>query len=230
KVVNERFEELKQKETVLQKLNAQVSHYQAKEKQLADAERAARMEPYEKQVAEARQDEQRRTKTLQTAEQNKQTADIALKRMEAAYQEEENKKDDREKLNRLKEYLPAVKEMDERKNHLQQLEAKAKEAYKSLQAVQADVKEKKKQAESYQQDIKTMDEAVSQLPDKHLRLTEMREKVKVLFDYKKLTENQVALEKDLQKKKQEWDKRKTTYTTLENTWLNNQAIMLASHL
>src|SRR5699024_6880073 len=65
---------------------------------------------------------------------------------------------------------------------------------------------------------------------KHLRLTEMREKVKVLFDYKKLTENQVALEKDLQKKKQEWDKRKTTYTTLENTWLNNQASMLASHL
>src|SRR5699024_8423068 len=39
-----------------------------------------------------------------------------------------------------------------------------------------------------------------------------------------------ALEKDLQKKKQEWDKRKTTYTTLENTWLNNQASMLASHL
>src|SRR5699024_12812256 len=60
KVVNERFEDLKQKETVLKELNAQVSHYQAKEKQLADAERAARMEPYEKQVAEARQDEQRR--------------------------------------------------------------------------------------------------------------------------------------------------------------------------
>src|SRR5699024_9631915 len=208
KVVNERFEELKQKETVLQKLNAQASHYQAKEKQLADAERAARMEPYEKQVAEARQDEQRRTKTLQTAEQNKQTADDGLKRMETAYQEEENKKDGREKvsekLNRLKEYLPAVKEIDDRKNHLHQLEAKVKEAFKSLQAVQADVKEKKKQAEAYQQNIKTMDEAVSQLPDKHLRLTKMREKVKVLFDYKKLKENQVALEKDLQKKKQEW--------------------------
>src|SRR5690625_2042653 len=122
KVVNERFEELKQKETVLQELNAQVAHFQAKEKQLADSERAARMEPYEKQVAEARQDEQKRTKTLQTAEQNKQTADIALKRMEAAYQEEENKKDDREKvsekLNRLKEYLPTVKEMEARKNKI----------------------------------------------------------------------------------------------------------------
>src|SRR5699024_10646949 len=106
----------------------------------------ARMEPYEKQVAEALQDEQKRTKALQAAEQNKQTADIALQRMEAAYQEEENKKDDREKvnkrLNRLKEYLPAVKEMEARKNHLQQLESKAKKAYKTLQTMQTDVKEK----------------------------------------------------------------------------------------
>jgi len=234
KVVNERFEDLKQKETVLQELNTQASHFQTKEKQLADAERAARIEPYEKQVTEARQDEQKRTKLLQTAEQNKQTADHALKRMETSYQEEENKKDDREKvnkkLNRLKEYLPIVKEMEAQKKHLQQLDASAKEAFKTLQTMQADVKEKKKQAEAYQNDIKTMDEAVSQLPDKHLRLTEMREKEKVLFDYKKLKENQVALEKDLQKKKQEWEKRKTTYTTLENTWLNNQASMLASHL
>lgn len=234
KVVNERFDELKQKETSLQDLNGQVAHYQVKEKQLADAERAARIEPYEKQVTEAQQDEEKRTKDLQVAAQNKETADIAWKRMEAAYQAEENKKDDREKvnkkLNRLKEYLPAVKEMDEQKKHLQQLETKEKEVFKALQTMQTDVKEKKKQAEVYHQNIKTLDEAVSQLPDKHLQLTEMREKVKVLFDYKKLKENQVVLEKNLQMKKPEWEKRKIAYTTLENTWLNNQATMLASHL
>src|SRR5699024_1125749 len=114
----------------------------------------------------------------QTAEQNKQTADDGLKRMETAYQEEENKKDGREKvsekLNRLKEYLPAVKEIDDRKNHLHQLEAKVKEAFKSLQAVQADVKDKKKQAEDYQKNIKNKDESVRKLQDKHLLLKKIR--------------------------------------------------------
>lgn len=234
KVLNERFEELNQKKILLQELNDQVPGFKSKEKQFADAEIAGKIEPYEKQRDESRLEEERKTKELHGAEIAKRTADDTFKNMELVYREEESKKDDREKvgkkLDRLKEYLPVVKEIDVRKKHLHKLETREKEALKVLNAKQTDLTEKKKQSETYRTMIKTMDEAVSQLPDKDRKLTEMRNKVKVLFDYKKLKENQEALEKDLEVKKQEWNKRKIAYTELENSWLNNQASMLASHL
>lgn len=234
KTINERFEELKQKQTSLQELTEQVPYFKKKEKQLADAERAGKLEAYEKQAADVRLEEQEKTRALHDAEKAKQRADEMFKNVSQIYQEEENKQDEREKINRqldrLREYLPAVKEMDEREKRLQELASKEKASSKELQVSQENLKEKKKQAENYRADIKAKDEAVSQLYDKQQQLSVMGEKVKTLQAYRELTEQLTELEKTRQHKRQELDREKKKYTRLEDAWLGNQAHILAVHL
>ena len=75
-----------------------------------------------------------------------------------------------------------------------------------------------------------MDSAVSKLPEKQQTLQEMREKVKLFMAYRRLMNEQIGLEKDVQTTKQASEQVKATYVNAEKSWLNNQATVLANHL
>lgn len=233
-VLNDRFDEWRKKEDQLKQLNGQVPLYENKEKQLGDAERASFLLPYETQAEEQRQEEKSRVQAVDKAAQTKKTADGTFERNYQIYQQEEGRKTDREEvrkqLDRLQEFLPVVKVIDEKQQQLQELENKKKRAFTELTKRQTEMKEISEKATSYSEKIKRLDQAVGQLPEKQQQLTEMRDQAKVLIDFINLRDKHAGFQKDLQLKKAAFDKETETYTKLEKSWLNNQASYLASHL
>jgi exonuclease SbcC len=234
KGLNERFEELEQKEITLKKLQEQQPDFTAKQQELDAAERAGKLIPYEKQVTDWLRDEKEKESKSRRAEEAKRTADATLQKVTAIFEQEEGKQAEREdvrkKLDRLEGYIPVVKEVEEKKEQLKDLEEKGKNAKKHLAAVQLEIKQTKTTVETYQEQIKAIEQKLNQLPDKQKRLPEMREQVKVLIDYLKCKKKQTTLEKEHQQQQQIYAKQKDKYIKLEQSWLNNQASVLASHL
>ncbi len=232
--LNERFLEKDQKEKLLKELEIRVPEFSEKEKQLEAAERASTIEVYEKQVEDWRKEEKLKVQTLVSADAAEKTAVNNLEKAEQAYKGEENKKEQRETvgktLDRLQDHLPVVKDIDERKQYLADLASKGKQTYTALEKVKAKLNEHNQQSENYKQQIDELDKAISHLPDKHQKLTEMREKARVLQGYKELTDKQGKLAKDVTYKEKEYVNTKETYMNLEKAWLANQAIVLANHL
>src|SRR5690625_3838404 len=234
KSVNERFEELASKERLLKELNDQSPLFVQKETQFQNAERASRIEPYEKQTVEWRKDEQTKIKSVENAKTARQEADLKFDRANKVYEQEEKKKDAREeiskKLNRFIDYLPTVKEIDERKQELKKLEKKTKENFTLLENVIGKLKNKQISIESFDKQINRLEEAVVQLPDKQEKLVKMREQAVILKAYIELAHKQTKLDKSLAHSQTTFNKLKSEYIGMERIWLSNQASVLATHL
>ncbi|PAV28867.1 exonuclease [Virgibacillus profundi] len=234
KALNERFEELENKENQLKELHIQSPVFTKKEKQLEDAERAGNIEVFEKQAKEWRKEEKEKSVILDSAKNAGKNADGRFEKAEMYYKQEESNKSKREetskKLDRLTEYLPILKDIDERKRGLQELEIKGKKSASELEIVKKNVKEKNEAIEENNGKIKSMDDAVSQLTEKQQTLNEMREQAKVLMDFIKINNRQIELDKDLHVKETAFRKIKTKYDDQELVWVNNQASLLATHL
>ncbi|WP_062106796.1 AAA family ATPase [Bacillus niameyensis] len=232
--LNERFLELDRKETQLESLHSQVPLFTEKEKQLAAAERASTLQPYEKQANDWKKEEVEKTTTFELALRNKDHAFEQFEKVQQVYNQEEAKKAVREetskKLNRLQEFLPIVKEIDERKQAIQKLRNEAKQTFDKLSSIQKRLDEKKEMLETNREIMKELDNAVIELPEKQQALLTMRDKVKVLIDFMNWSHKQSQLEREVAVKQQDYEKQRAEYLSLENAWLNNQAAMIASHL
>ncbi|RDW17334.1 exonuclease [Oceanobacillus arenosus] len=234
KAINERFAELDHKEDQLKEQQAQIPHIAKREEQLEAAERANKIEIFEKQLEEWRTEEKANKRDLAIVEESKEKAAHHLVKAEEQYKVEANNQGKREavskQLEQLNDHLPVVKEIDYQKKHLQTLEHKGKQALNDLNRAKEVLQEKRNQMELYQEKIKADDEAVGQLPEKQQILQAMREKVKVLMTYHKLMKAQDKYEKDVQTNKVIYEQSKASYQQAEASWLNNQAIVLAGHL
>lgn len=234
KSVNERFDELASKEHQLKELDAQASQFRQKEQQFQNAERASQIEPYEKQAIEWQKDEQIKTQAVETASVAQKKADNNFSIVNQKYDEEKAKKDKREEISnqveRLKNYLPTVKEIDGRKQALTNLEKKTQENFSLLEQVLKTIQEKHNSIESIDQQIKKLEENVSKLPDIQEKLTDMREQAVILKDYIKLSQQQTKFDERLNQTQKSFYHIKSEYTALEKVWLNNQASVLATHL
>ncbi|MFD1360107.1 AAA family ATPase [Lentibacillus salinarum] len=234
KALNDRFQELEQKEAELKEMQAQIPAVTAKERQLEAAERASRIELYEKQAADWRKEEQEKAHALENAKtiSNKKTA--KLEQAKATYTQEENKQTEREnvskQLDRLQEFLPIVNEIDERKRQLETLKKQTNAAYQNLENVTKQLKAKRDAVEKRTKNINEMDKKVSQLPEKQQKLNAMRDQIKVLMRFLELKQEQSRLDQDMQTKEKAYQDTKQKYETFEQDWMHNQASFLAAHL
>ncbi len=233
KVLNDRFQELEQKEKQLHELQEQIPAYTEKKRQLEAAERAAGIEVYEKQAAEWRQEEQDKVRAYHNAEAASKKKETSLEHAQSVYQQEEQNQQKREdtsrKLDRLREYLPTVKDIAERERQLEKLKSRPHK-WPPIWKKEKHVERKNSEADSLQKQINDMDEAVSQLFEKKEKLNGMREQVKVLMKYLDLKEKQSRLSQELQTKEQAFYDMKRTYDEAEQSWMQNQAGVLATHL
>ncbi|RDW19380.1 AAA family ATPase [Oceanobacillus chungangensis] len=234
KAINERFTELDHKENQLKEQQAQVPHFAKREEQLEAAERANTIEIFEKHLEELRTEEKAKQRNIALVEETKKKVELNFSKAEERYKLEESNQEKREfvskQLEQLNDHLPIVKDIDDRKKHLQTLENKGKQTLHDLNKAKEVLKVKRDELEAYQEKIKVNDNAVSQLHEKQQTLQVMREKVKVLMAYRKLKDAQDKFEKDVQTKKGLFEQHKASYQQAEGSWLNNQAIVLAEHL
>jgi DNA repair protein SbcC/Rad50 len=232
--LNEKFKNFEEKESKLNDLSEQIPIFKGKEKQFENADRASRIDPYEKQVNEMRDDLRKTAQKLADAER-KQTE--AIKQLESAqkiYEVEESKKADREKvgrtLDRYNEFLPTVKEIDSKKVELLAIQKEVQKLENDLEVLQSKIKDEKVIKVQLSNDIKDIEKAINHLTDKQQKLTEMREQVRVLQDYLVINKNQVELEKKFKVKEAAYREIKKHYEILEEAWVNGQASILATHL
>ncbi|WP_337017028.1 SMC family ATPase [Oceanobacillus massiliensis] len=232
--LNERFQELDQKDRLLEELKVRIPEFEQKESKLEAAERASTIEIYEKQLNNWHIEVKQKERGLEEAEAARKIAEASLKTAEHEYKQEENNKGNREeaakKLERLIDHLPIVKDIDKQKNYLEELAKKGKQTNIELEKVKQQIKAKNETAEKGMERINKLDQDVSQLPEKQQRLSEMRDKAKVLKAYMDLHERQQVLAKDVNAKEKAFISTKEAYRNLEKAWLNNQAIILANHL
>ncbi|ALX48577.1 AAA family ATPase [Lentibacillus amyloliquefaciens] len=234
KMLNNQFADLDKKKTELSDLEKQIPGYQEKEKQHANAERASHLEVYEKQVTDWKNDEKTKRDALQHAETADKQAREKLEQATNAYQQEEKKGNQRDEaareLERLKGFLPTVKELDDKKNELEKLAQKGRQSAKDLENAKTEHRKQSEAVEKHDKQIAELDQAVSQLPDKQQALMEASEQYKAAKGYVDLETKQSAIKQDLKQKEKAYLTAKQAYNDKEEAWLNNQAVVLAGHL
>ncbi|WP_042222116.1 AAA family ATPase [Oceanobacillus manasiensis] len=234
KAQNERFAVLEQKENRLKELENQTDLFKKKEVQLEQAERAQSLAPYEKQREEWRRDEIAKQEARKEAELNQKQMDEKRVEVQAAYEKEENKKAEREavrkELDKLHDYLPVVKEMDEAKQRLQRLHQQGKATYTEWQQAKEKLEKQKSLAEQVDKKIKTLDQQVEKLPDKERQLGKMREQIKLVMDYLKWKDHLATIETEISQQKKVVEEKRSISLKLEENWISNQATLLATHL
>jgi exonuclease SbcC len=232
--LNEKFKNLEDKEEQLNESTGQIPIFEAKEKQLENAERASKIESYEKQVNEWRQDEKDKQQKLVNAEGVQQRAGKQLEKAQQDYEAEENKKAEREeagrKLDRYNGFLPTVKEINSKKDELVKNQKEVQKLEKDLEALKTKIKEEKDSKLILNNNIKGIEERVDQLAEKQQKLTEMRDRVRVLLEYIGLQNNHVKLEQEKKRKEESYQEIKKQYEKLEEAWISGQASILAAHL
>ena len=234
KATNERFVLLDKKNEELTTLQNQRVVFLRKEKQVDAAERASRIEPYEKQLAERRNERDEKERYV-----NKATAQLAeakrrLELVQQAYVQEEQKEEQREKLKRnLENYyelLPTIEEMDQIRRDLQKISAKIEKKSNDLNRIISYLDTNEKEIEKLKHGITEKESLVSEIGKKQEEMYQLREQYKVLNDYIKNWKNHIKLQKELEAKEKEYLRSEKAFKDLEAIWFHNQAAVLASHL
>src|SRR5690606_29938543 len=183
KATNERFVLLDKKNEELTTLQNQRVVFLRKEKQVDAAERASRIEPYEKQLAERRNERDEKERYV-----NKATAQLAeakrrLELVQQAYVQEEQKEEQREKLKRnLENYyelLPTIEEMDQIRRDLQKISAKIEKKSNDLNRIISYLDTNEKEIEKLKHGITEKESLVSEIGKKQEEMYQLREQYKV---------------------------------------------------
>lgn len=232
--LNERFNELESKENELKLLNSQTDTFEIKEKQVKSAQLASHITPYEIQYNEFEKEAvSKRIIMTETEKINKEAEELVTKQI-VVYEQEEKKQTEREnlsrELDRLKDFLPTVKDMDKQKNELEEIKKAGK---KAVDDREKNAKQRVVQENEIEKEVKQINEIdclISQLPEKERELNDMREQARVLrdyFNYKKIEDH---LSKQIKSEKVIYENVKEVYLKSEKNWLNSQASILANHL
>ncbi|MYL58935.1 SMC family ATPase, partial [Virgibacillus halodenitrificans] len=136
----------------------------------------------------------------------------------------------RKKLDQLYEFLPIVEEIDKTKQLLQQQKQDGKQIAERLKELTATLKNYKNRRDSYKNEIKVLDQSPNELVKKNNQRNEMLNQYKLVEEFIDTKNKQAKLEKEVQQKQANYNLIKEKYENIENTWLNGQASILASHL
>lgn len=234
KSMNEQFEEWDEKVRQLRLVNEQLPNIKEKEEQLDLAERALRMEGYDRQAAYWKKEEHRLIDAVKEADRNVQAAEKELEAAQQVYNEQAAKKEEREEiareLDRLTEYVPAVTDLENLKQRLASLQKQVKQSDEKRKTVKTELQKKQEVFEQANKQIQKTEEEVSTYFEKKNQLQDMLDLAILLQKYIELKDKQNKLEQTLQEKRTAYVQIKKIYEEKENIWLSNQAAVLAGHL
>lgn len=234
KQVNDLFDELDQKNKQLQQLKDQKSKITKKEAVLSNAERANEVEALEKefkyQEATTNRREEQLVLVTEKSKQDKERTKQALR----VYQAEQKNETKREKLleqnNELTKILPTVKELANNAKDLAQRAQRVTQNEAQLKTISNQLKLKIKQHDQLDKKINEYEEITKTYIDKVTQLNKMRDKYEHLNDYLQTKNKYVKFENATKQQQLIRNEAEKEYRTIEQTWLNDQAVILAGNL
>lgn len=150
------------------------------------------------------------------------------------YSQEEAKTEQREKigkeLDRLNDFLPTVKELDQKKQSLNKLETTVKEKQETAKQLDQYLENKKQEKKGLQEKITPLEKQVKSLPEKTEKIAVMRERAKVLGDYLTLYKLVYETKQELTKQEADFKQVEAEFNQIEQKWIEGQASILANHL
>lgn len=234
KNINEQLDQLAHKKAKKQLLDDEQPHIKQKEITLEAAERAGQLIPYEEQVKSIRKDVEevlkRKTETSQRFETAKKEQEHILKE----YKQEEEKANEREKLKqeviRLREFLPKVEKIDSTKQTMKKLHTEITEEKATLDKVRQAGTEASKQIQIINEATKNQADILEELQAKNQERERLLGQHKLITSYLQIEKQQKDKSILVEKAEHTYKEQKLIYAKLEASWIENQAVMLATHL
>lgn len=234
KITNERLAQLEEKKTQRKALEKEQTMIKQKEAEVEAAERASHIVPYEAQwKAEKNEVESMINKEQQVSKQFQQ-ATTERDNVLQQYEIEEKKAQEREQLKqeitRLREFLPKVQEIDGTKQKVKKLHTEMKTEQAALEEVQATGQQVTEEVEALKkvtEDESTVQEQLQTKKSAIDVLVRQHEMVKSFLDVQQKQQAESTL---VEKTEKAYKEQKHTYDKLEKSWLENQAVMLATQL
>lgn len=232
--LNKKFAEYEEKQADLLKLEAKKDEMKGKEETFNQAEKASQITPYENQVEEWKKTIQATESNLAKAKTTKEESALALKQAEENYAAEKAKESEREDLRKsldeLRKVLPVVKEIDGEKRALKQREKELQLQEASLRTTEETIEEKKKDLKKQREEMQKAEEKLVKLNSAHTDLHQALDAAGKLKQYIKLEEKFLVLKKEYKEKEKSYKALEGEFDKLEDVYLQNQAVLIASHL
>lgn len=231
---NEQFEQLEQRKKMLASLTSEMPSVTLKEQRISNAERAAVIHEIEGHYRQLHNDAEARLKELNDAAMEAEKAKTHLGMIELRYKEEEAKTDERgqvtEQLIRLRDHLPAVKELAAKESSVKNLELHLKRMNAEYKASIEKVESEKDELEQLKSQIEKIELAVIPLDDTIEKMTKVDSQLKVVQERMKISAEVVKWKQQQEKGHTVLTKMKEEFSRLQNAWLNDQAARLADAL
>lgn len=234
KGINEKFTQLEEKREKHTHLQKEAVHIQQQETILEAAEKASKLIPYESQLKTVQQDvDELKQRYTQINNQYK----LAYKKHEEAliiYEQEKKRTTEREQVNqeimRLKEFLPKVEEIDHTKQTLHQYDKEIKQLQKQLGENETELEKITQEMKTMTEQTKDYDEMLERRGKLDAKRQRLRHHYRLIKDALELYVQQTEAYQTMQKEQVAYEKEKQQYDHLEAVWIENQAVVLASHL
>lgn len=234
KNMNDRFVELAEKQQTYVKLADQIPYFEQESKRLEQAEHALTIEEIERQYEEFVTEFAGKEQAVETAKNNLQVATEQLKKVQAAYQMEEEKQPELEQVKtgliRLQDALPKVRTLATQKEELTQLTEQLTKSEAGLTGLTAQLVVEADEKKKLVQVVAEQEQAILPLDEKIDQLGKMDEKCKVIADY--LTGQTRLRQYETTKNEQEkqYELAEAAYDQLAADWLQGEASILAAAL
>ncbi|AUD12817.1 MULTISPECIES: SbcC/MukB-like Walker B domain-containing protein [unclassified Planococcus (in: firmicutes)] len=231
---NGRFDELEAKKRHLQELEQQLPKVKEWEQQVIAADQAGMITGLEEQVMDLVANERQKREELLRAETAEQKAQEMNRQAQQVKDEEENRHEQRQAaqqaLIRLHDMEAGVKELEQQRTAVQQLEKAAIHARTALQRTDEQAASAEQQLTQTKSFIQQLEERLEHFDDKRDRQNRLAEQQRVLAEYLRLDQKLEGLAEQSTVDQAKFEQAHKAYQTMEHDWFANQAALLGSNL
>ncbi|MBD2872587.1 SbcC/MukB-like Walker B domain-containing protein [Paenibacillus arenilitoris] len=232
--LNAKHDELERKQSQYEQLDARKEEYETKERRLALADRAARLEPYEEQAERAKADAEAKRSRLAIRQESLEAADRASALAAEQFRTEELREGERrqaeQELHRLTELAPAVRALARQRQEVETLLKEEQGCGAKLAACETELARLREAKQALGIRIKETESETVPLAGKLDRLRQIEQQGKQL---KRLADIEKELARIAQLEtafRQSMEQARLEHERLETAWIEGQASMLAAHL
>ena len=234
RTINEQFAELEDKQKNLQDLLVQKEKINNDESRWKAAERASKIEPYEKYLTDREEEKRQLEAKISQTEINVKQAEDKLTVAREQFIEEEHRYRNREQLvkqlNELETYLPTVQTMNTEKEQIEHLKNELNRMEQQISDLRKQIDEKENAIKSMKDTMRVSSEKVKMLHNQKLKRHELLNRYslwdKLIVHLKDL----VNLQQSIQKYRAQYKEAEKELKILESKWIEQQASVLARSL
>jgi len=232
--LNGRFAERDAKLARRREMERQLPAVAERERRLQDAERAARIEPFEEMAARAAEEAASKRAQLAQKRQETEKAGQELAEAEAVFVREEAREPERKaaerELARLSELEPIVRTLEKDRQEVGRLAAERDACAAQLEAAEAAIASLRERQQAAAEQLRGLERETAELPDMQLRRERLAHKFRLLQELLAAERQLGEFARLAAEREQALRRLAAEYERIEAQWLEGQAGMLAAHL